>query len=91
MTFDSKREASHYGDLLLRERIGEIEALELQPRYPVVVAGKKICVYVADFRYLDRLTGATVVEDVKGVRTAIYRIKKKLVEALYDVEIVEIA
>jgi gamma-glutamylcyclotransferase (GGCT)/AIG2-like uncharacterized protein YtfP len=90
LRFDSKREAARYGELLLRARIGEIEAIETQPRYPIVVEGKKIATYVADFRYRLRATGETVVEDVKGVRTAVYRIKKKLVEALYEIEIVEI-
>lgn len=91
VTFDSKAEARRYGELLLRVRIGEIEALELQPRYPLVVEGMKIATYVADFRYRLRATGETVVEDVKGVRTPVYRLKNKLMRALYGVEIVEIA
>ena len=90
VTFDSKREAARYGELCLRERIGEIEEIELQPRFPLVVNGQKVATYVADFRYRVKATGAVVVEDVKGVRTAIYRIKKKLVAALHGIEIVEI-
>jgi hypothetical protein len=35
-------------------------------------------------------TGETVVEDVKGVRTAVYMLKKKLIKALYNVGIVEV-
>ena len=60
---------------------GKIAGLELQPRFDCVVAGVKICSYVADFRY--RRDGAAVVEDVKGVRTAVYRLKRKLAEACH--------
>jgi hypothetical protein len=88
--FDSKKEARRYVVLKQRERLGEIEDLELQPRYPIEVAGVHICNYIADFSYLDRQTGERVTEDVKGVRTAVYRLKKKLVSAVYGVEIVEI-
>jgi hypothetical protein len=88
--FDSKKEAKRYVVLRQRERLGEIEDLELQPRYPIEVAGVHICSYIADFSYLDRQTGERVTEDVKGVRTAAYRLKKKLLRAVYGVEIVEI-
>jgi hypothetical protein len=32
----------------------------------------------------------TVVEDVKGFRTPLYRLKKKLIEAQYGIAIIEI-
>lgn len=85
--FPSKREAARYRLLKLRAAAGDIEGLELQPRYPLVVNGVKVAVYVADFRY--REAGAVVVEDVKGVRTPVYRLKKKLVSALYGFTIKE--
>lgn len=85
--FASKREAARYGALRLLEQAGEIEALELQPRYPLVVAGEEIGTYVGDFRYRER--GELVLEDVKGVRTPVYRLKARLVKALYGVEIRE--
>ena len=81
IVFDSKREAARYMELMLLERAGEISHLELQPVYECVVNGKKICTYRADFRYFTKL--GNIVEDVKGVKTPIYRLKKKLVEALY--------
>jgi hypothetical protein len=46
--------------------------------------------YVADFRYRSGPQGLLVVEDVKGVRTALYRWKKKHVEAQYGIQITEI-
>lgn len=90
VVFASKAEARRYGELLLRVRIGEISDLELQPRYPLTVEGVKVATYVADFRYRETASGAVVVEDVKGVRTAVYRIKNKLMRAIYGIEIVEI-
>jgi len=87
--FASKAEARRYTDLLLMERGGAIRDLELQPRYPLVVNGVKVGTYVADFRYVDE-AGRVVVEDVKGVRTAVYRIKRLLMRALYGIEIEEV-
>lgn len=90
--FASKAEAKRYSELKLMERAGEIAALKLQPKFPVVVAGVKIGSYVADFSYIDNAKrgpqgqiGCTVVEDVKSAptRTRLYIWKKKLVEALY--------
>lgn len=86
ITFDSDREAKRYAVLKLRERAGEITDLELQPKFPCIVNGNKICVYKADFRYWDMLDPENperTVEDVKGYRTREYILKKKLVEALY--------
>ena len=81
ITFDSKREAARYMELVLLERAGEISRLELQPSFECIIDGKKICTYKADFRYFT--AKECVVEDVKGVKTPVYRLKKKLVEALY--------
>ncbi len=80
--FDSKLEAARYKQLKLMESAGELSRLELQPKYPCEVNGKKVCTYIADFRYQLK-NGDTVVEDVKGVETAVFKLKKKLVESLY--------
>lgn len=88
--FDSIAEATWYQGLRLLERAGEIKNLELQPKFDVIVNGKHICNYFADFRYIDTQTGETIVEDVKGVRTDVYIIKKKLVEAIYKIKIHEV-
>jgi hypothetical protein len=86
--FASKREAKRYSELKLAERNGDISNLELQPKFPLIVNGKKIATYIADFRYTEH--GQVVIEDAKGFRTAVYRLKKKMVEAQYDVEIIEV-
>lgn len=92
-TFDSKKEATRY--LVLRDmrRRGEVSDLELQVRFELSLTGidgsrHKIADYVADFCY-DLPDGTPVVEDVKGFRTDVYRLKRKLMLAIYGVEILE--
>jgi hypothetical protein len=86
--FDSKAEAAHYLYTLkpLLES-GEISNLTVHPKFPLYHNGKKICTYIADFQYtrvnVQPREAQIVVEDVKGVRTAIYNLKKKFVEAEY--------
>ena len=82
ITFASRAEARRYSELKLLVRANEISELRLQPRYPFVVLGSKICTYVGDFEYRDS-NGCTVCEDVKGVRTPEYIIKRKLFLAIY--------
>jgi hypothetical protein len=60
----------------------------LQPRYRLEVCGVHVCDYVADFRYEEG--GATVVEDAKGFKTAAYKLKKKLMKAIHNIEIREV-
>lgn len=87
--FASKAEAKRYQFLALLQRAGNIRDLELQPRYPLHVNGWKLGEYRADFRYVMK-DGTTVVEDVKGVLTPMYRWKKKHVAAEYGVDVVEV-
>ena len=99
--FASKREAERYRELTLLLAAGEITNLELQVRYPLVVhrvgaelgrgaplAGVVIGHYVADFTYADR-DGIGHVEDAKGYRTALYKLKKRMVEAIYGILVEE--
>lgn len=89
LKFDSKREADRYLVLKAQRDAGEISRLRLQPCFPIVIDGFKICDYYADFSY-ERRDGVTVTEDAKGMRTEVYRIKKKLVRAVHGVVIQEI-
>lgn len=89
--FDSKAEAARYGQLRLLERAGEIRNLEIHPKFPITINGEKVCTYVADFAYFT--ANERVVEDVKSkpTKTPVYRLKRKLVTALYPgVEIIEV-
>lgn len=79
--FASKREARRYRELLLLVAAREITGLVLQPKFDLIVANKKVCKYIGDFLYTER--GKHVVEDVKGVETALFRLKWKIVKALY--------
>jgi hypothetical protein len=88
--FDSQAETRRYQELKLMQAAGEIDTLELQPVYEIMVGERYICNYRADFKYHDIKKGIAVVEDVKGYRTPVYRLKKKLVEALYGFEIMEV-
>ena len=88
--FDSKREANRYSELKMMEKAGIINSLKFQPEFKCMVNGKKVCTYKADFEYLmvdeegpQGQIGYYIVEDVKGFKTPVYRLKKKLVEACY--------
>ena len=48
------------------------------------------CSYYADFVYIIKETGETVVEDVKGMRTPEYKIKRKLMLFIHNIKIKEI-
>lgn len=89
--YASKAEARRAVELEASRMAGLIDSLEEQVAFPLVVQGVKVGTYVCDFQYREVATGRLVVEDVKGVKTAAYRIKKKLVRALYGVEIQEVA
>ena len=86
--FDSKREAQRYGALQLMLKAGLISNLRMQVPYQIVINGKKCFKYLADFVYDDG--GKEIIEDVKGFRTPLYRLKKKIVEAWFGVVIVEV-
>ena len=79
--FSSKAEARHYGTLKLAERARRIGKLRLQPSYDIVLKGVKICRVVMDFEYREGVE--TVAVDVKGFDTALSRLKRKLLAAMY--------
>ena len=96
--FDSKKEAKRYQELKLLERAGAIKALELQPRFILQdkfrlkgETHRKI-EYIADFKYFDVDKKAWIVEDVKGIKTDVYKLKKKIFLKLYgeDYKFIEI-
>ena len=93
--FDSKLEANRYWELSILQRAGKIKNLKLQPEYELQPAfrknGKafKRISYIADFEY--QQDGKTIVEDTKGFRTEVFRLKEKLFEYKYpNLEIKEI-
>lgn len=96
ITFDSKAEAHRYVELKTLETVGHITHLKLQPEFVLIPRftknGKtyRKTVYRADFAYFNA-DGVFVVEDVKGFKTDVYKLKKKLFEWSYpDYEIKEV-
>ena len=85
--FDSVKESKRYKELKLLERAGEITNLELQPRFLLQEGFKKNgktfrkIEYIADFKYIEN--GKTIVEDVKGMQTDVFKLKHKLFEYQY--------
>lgn len=91
VVFDSKREAARYLELKLLAQAGQIKQLELQPVFNLVVkTGKSVGKYRADFKYYDVARKEWIIEDSKGVRTPVYRLKKKIVEEIYGIRISEV-
>ena len=90
ITFDSKWESERYGQLKAMERGGLVTELELQVPYIIEVNDQKICKYIADFRYKLEHANNTIediVEDAKGVETPEFKLKKKLMKAVFNIEI----
>lgn len=87
--FDSKKEANRYLELRSLLEQGEIKNLRRQVKYPFVLNSVTVATYIADYVYEDRY-GNEIVEDVKGFRTREYKIKRKLMLALYNIEVKEV-
>ena len=85
---DSKAEARRCNDLYALQAVGNITDLVQQPEFRVEVNGKLICTYRADFRY--RVADVAMVEDVKGITTPVFNLKKKLVEAYFPGTVITI-
>ena len=101
--FDSRHEAARFAELQLLVRAGHIRSLRRQVAYPLCACipdaagqcreSRVIARYFADFVYEERAAPnrwQLVVEDAKGVRTPIYRLKKKWFEAQYGAPIREV-
>lgn len=87
--FDSKKEANRYCQLKILEKMGLIKGLELQVPFQLIpksVHGRAIK-YIADFVYYEN--GERVVEDAKGFKTDVYKLKKRLMSEVHGIEIKE--
>ena len=95
--YDSAKEAERARVLHLLERAGKIRDLREQVRIELIPAqyeGGK-CVerkveYISDFFYVDCATGEEVWEDVKGVRTKEYVLKRKMMLYFHGIRIKEV-
>ena len=86
--FDSIQESRRYKELKLLLKAGKIQNLELQPHFLLQESFKKNgktyrkIEYIADFKYIEN--GKTIVEDVKGMQTDVFKLKHKLFEKKYQ-------
>ncbi len=83
--FSSKKEAREDCFLLTRLRANEIKAFRRQPSFAIRINGVKVCTYRADWEYLEwqKDRWVPVIHDAKGVRTPVFNLKWKLMQALY--------
>lgn len=91
--FQSKHEATVYGELLLRMKAGEIRSLRRQVRYALKVNGRLVATLIADFVFWDNVERRVIVSDSKSNATRRlerYRIKARLFEALTGRKVVEL-
>ena len=90
LKFDSKWESERLGQLKAMEKAGVVTELERQVRYTLAINDVKICDYVADFRYLQQEEDGfskLIVEDAKGVLTPEFKLKKKMMKAIHNIDI----
>ena len=88
--FASRKEAARYREPRLLERAGEIQGLQLQVPFvllPKSQYGRPVK-YIADFVYIQG--GRQVVEDAKGYRTDVYKLKRRLMAELLGIKIKEV-
>ncbi len=87
--YDSKKEAKRAWELDMLLKAGVLRSWTPQPSFKITYKGEHICTYRGDFRvrYSD---GHEEIEDVKGVRTDVFILKKKLVKAFYGITIKEL-
>lgn len=97
--FDSKKEYYRWCELKQMEKAGKITRLTRQERYhfydyndvPIAFDSNRKLTYVADFAYFYEIDGNVLlaVEDVKGMKTPVYKIKKALMKHLNNIDIIE--
>ena len=87
--FDSVKEYHRWGCLRLLERAGKIKDLKRQVKFELIPKqeGERACNYIADFTYMEN--GELIVEDCKGFKTDVYKIKKKLMLMEHGIRIRE--
>ena len=86
--FDSKKEAAFFLQL---QQDPTVKSIRTQVKYELIPKqqGERACSYVADF-VVEYHDGRTVVYDVKGMKTDVYRIKRKLMLWVHGITIQEV-
>jgi hypothetical protein len=92
--FDSKKESEFYGSLKIKKQAGLIKDFKMQVQYDIVVNNIHIAYYYLDFE-IENNDGSFEYIDIKGkdiksnkfIKTSVFAIKKRLVEAIYHIKI----
>jgi hypothetical protein len=93
-TFDSKKEAEFYGQLKIKKNAGLIKDFQMQVRYDIIVNSIMIGKYFLDF-LIENNDGSIEYIDINGkdsntnkfIKTGVFALKKRLVEAIYGINI----
>jgi protein associated with RNAse G/E len=91
--YHSKKEAKYAQDLRMLQQAGVVSLIESQVKYPLEVNGLLICRYILDFRvtYADgRVEHIDVKGQKNGVPYALFTLKKKLMHAIYGIQVIEV-
>lgn len=83
--FPSKKEAKRYRELKTLQELGEVLFFLRQVPFHLEAGVKYVCDFLVFW-----INGEVTIEDVKGIKTDMYILKKKMVEATYPVTITEI-
>jgi hypothetical protein len=92
--FDSKKESEFYGSLKIKKQAGLIKDFKMQVPYEIIVNNIRIANYFLDF-LVENNDGAIEYIDIKGkdkktnkfIKTGVFALKKRLVEAIYGIKI----
>lgn len=92
--FDSRKESEFYGSLKIKKQAGLIKNFKMQVPYNIVVNNIHIANYFLDFE-VDNNDGTIEYIDIKGkdkktnkfIKTGVFALKKRLVEAIYGIKI----
>jgi hypothetical protein len=87
--FHSKKEAGYAAELDLRIKAKDIKSWRRQVKISLDVNGNHICNYYIDFEVTHN-DGTIELVEVKGFETDVWRLKWKLLEAIYQKEHPEI-
>lgn len=89
--YASGAEARRAQDLRLLERAGKITDLREQVRWKILPSqdGERPVFYICDFQYRDE-NGQLHLEDVKGMRTPVYILKRKMMLFVHGIKIEEV-
>lgn len=94
--FASKKECNYFYKLKLMENTGMIKNLKRQVPFELIPTHKinnrtvRKMQYIADFTYITTNDNKLHIVDTKGYRTEVYKLKKKIFEYKYKMEIEEV-